>query len=122
MTMKGLEGEMLLVRIFVKESDHFEGRPLYLALLKVLQDAGIRGGTALRGIAGFGAHTEMHTDRILRLSHDLPVVVEAVDEEERIRAVLPQLDGMIGSGLITFERAHVIRYLHPRKGGGGPGA
>jgi len=114
--MKGLEGEMLLVRIFVKESDHFEGQPLYLGLLKALRDAGIRGGTALRGIAGFGAHTEMHTDRILRLSSDLPVVVEAVDDEARIRAVLPKLDEMIESGLITFERANVIRYLHPNQG------
>ena len=121
MDMKGLEGEMLLVRIFVKESDHFDGRPLYLALLEVLQDAGIRGGTALRGIAGFGAHTQMHTDRILRLSHDLPVVVEAVDEEDRIRAILPRLDDMIGSGLITFEKANVIRYVHPSQGNSGPG-
>jgi len=116
MNMKGLEGEMLLMRVFVKESDHFQGQPLYLAILRALQDAGIRGGTALRGIAGFGAYTELHTDRILRLSHDLPVVVEAVDEEARIRAVLPQLDSMIGSGLITFERADVIRYVHPREG------
>jgi len=116
MDMKGFAGEMLLMRVFVKESDHFEGQPLYLALLKVLQDAGIRGGTALRGIAGFGAHTEMHTDRILRLSSDLPVVVEAVDDEARIRSVLPRMDEMIGSGLITFERADVIRYLHPQGG------
>lgn len=112
--MKGLAGEMLLMRVFVKESDHFGGKPLYLALLEVLQGAGIRGGTALRGIAGFGAHTQMHMDRILRLSHDLPVVVEAVDEEARIRAVLPRLDEMIDSGLITFERADVIKYAHPR--------
>lgn len=114
--MKGMAGEMLLMRVFLKESDHFEGRPLYLALMQVLQEAGIRGGTALRGIAGFGAHSEMHMDRILRLSHELPVVVEAVDEEARIRAVLPRLDEMIESGLITFERAEVIRYVHPRQG------
>jgi PII-like signaling protein len=117
MDTRRLQGEMLLMRVFVKESDHFEGQPLYLALLETLQAAGIRGGTALRGIAGFGAHTELHTDRILRLSSDLPVVVEAVDSEERIRAVLPRLDEMIESGLITFERAEVIRYLHPNEGG-----
>lgn len=113
--MKGVTGEMLLMRIFIKETDHHEGRPLYLALLEMLKREGVRGGTVLRGIAGFGAHSELHTDRILRLTHDLPVVVEAVDEEARIRAVLPRVDAMIDSGLVTFERAQVIRYAHPKQ-------
>jgi PII-like signaling protein len=107
---------MLLMRIFVAESDHHHGRPLYLAILETLKGAGIRGGTALRGIAGFGAHTPLHTDRILRLAQDLPVVVETVDSEEKIRAVLPQVEAMVESGLITFERVEVIRYAHPKQG------
>jgi PII-like signaling protein len=109
-------GTMLLVRIFIKETDQYEGRPLYLALLETLKREGVRGGTALRGIAGFGAHSELHTDRILRLTHDLPVVVEAVDTDENIHAVLPALEGMIDSGLITFEHVEVIRYAHPKQG------
>ena len=90
-------------------------------LTKTLKREGVRGGTALRGIAGFGAHSRLHTDRILRLTHDLPVVVEAVDTDENIHAVLPQLEEMIDSGLITFEKANVIRYVHPREGNSGPG-
>jgi PII-like signaling protein len=108
-------GTMLLVRIFIKETDQFQGRPLYLALLEALKAAGVRGGTALRGIAGFGAHSDLHTDRILRLTHDLPVVVEAVDTDENIHAVLPRLEEMIDSGLITFEHVQVIRYAHPNQ-------
>jgi PII-like signaling protein len=113
--MKGVAGEMLLMRIFIQETDHHEGRPLYLALLELFKGEGLRGGTVLRGIAGFGLHSELHTDRILRLTQDLPVVVEVVDAEPRIRALLPQVDRMIGSGLITFERAEVIRYAHPKQ-------
>lgn len=112
--MKGTSEEMLLMRIFIKESDHHEGRPLYLALLELFKREGLRGGTALRGIAGFGAHSGMHTDRILRLSHDLPTVVEVVDREEKVRAVLPKVDDMLESGLVTFEKAQVMTYSHPK--------
>ncbi|HEX6308557.1 MAG TPA: DUF190 domain-containing protein [Longimicrobiales bacterium] len=109
------EGERTLMRIFIGESDRcldgqHKGRPLYEGLLDLLRARGFAGATVLRGIAGFGASAKVHTDRILRLSLDLPIIIEVVDTEERIREIQPELDGMIGGGLITLERAHVILY------------
>jgi PII-like signaling protein len=111
----GLPGERTLMRIFIGESDRaasgsHHGRPLYEAILLLLRERGLAGATVLRGIAGFGASARLHTDKVLRLSLDLPVVIEAVDTEERIQQVLPELDALIGGGLITLERAHVILY------------
>lgn len=108
-------GERTLMRIFLGESDRcpsgpHHGRPLYEALVLVLRHEGLAGATVLRGIAGFGASTRLHTDRVLRLSGDLPVVIEVVEREEEIQRVLPVLDDMIGGGLITLERARVILY------------
>lgn len=109
------EGERILMRIFIGESDRcaegpYEGKPLYGALLTMFRERGFAGATVLRGIAGFGASAKVHTDRILRLSMDLPIVLEVVDTEEKIEEVRPELDRMIGGGLITLERAHVILY------------
>lgn len=109
------EGERTLMRIFIGESDRcldgpHKGSPLYEGLLALFRERGFAGATVLRGIAGFGASAKVHTDRILRLSLDLPIIVEVVDTEEKIRAMMPELDGMIGGGLITLERAHVILY------------
>lgn len=103
-------GERTLMRIFIGERDRFEGRPLYEALLLRLRERGLAGATVLRGIAGFGASSTVHTDKVLRLSLDLPLIVEVVETEEAIQAVLPDLDEMIGGGLITLERARVIMY------------
>ncbi len=108
-------GERTLMRIFIGESDRCEegphrGRPLYDALLRLLRERGFAGATVLRGVAGFGASARVHTDRILRLSLDLPIVVEVIETEEKIQELLPELDGMIGGGLITLERARVILY------------
>ena len=113
--MKG-ESEGLLVRIFVGESDTWHGRPLYEAIVRRVREEGIAGATVLRGIEGFGASSRLHTSRILRLSADLPIVVEIVDTAERIEAVLPLLDEMIADGLITLERVRVIAY----RAGAGP--
>lgn len=109
------KGERTLMRAFVGESDHcssgpYKGRPLYEALLLILRERGFAGATVVRGIAGFGASAKIHTDKILRLSTDLPVIVEVVEEEERIQAILPELESVIGGGLITLERARVILY------------
>ena len=109
------KGERTLMRIFVGESDHcasgpYKGRPLYEALMLLLRDKGFAGATVVRGMAGFGASAKIHTGKILRLSTDLPVIVEVVEEEDRIQEILPELDGMIGSGLITLELARVILY------------
>jgi len=113
------KGERTLMRIFIGERDRvqegpYQGRPLHEALLLHLRERGFAGATVLRGIAGFGASARIHTDRVLRLSLDLPVVVEVVETEEKIQEVLPELDRMIGGGLITLERARVILY-RPQK-------
>jgi len=104
------KGERTLMRIFIGESDKYRGKPLYEAIVAHLRDRGLAGATVLRGVAGFGASSTMHTDKVLRLSLDLPLIIEVVETEEAIQSVLPDLDGMIGGGLITLERARVIMY------------
>jgi PII-like signaling protein len=106
----GLTGERTLMRIFIGEADKHEGRPLYEAILEHLRRGGYAGATVVRGVAGFGASSVVHTAKVLRLSIDLPLIIEVVETEERIQAALPHLDGMIGGGLITLERVRVITY------------
>lgn len=105
-----IEGRALLVRLYLGESDQHDGRPLYQAIVAFLRERGIAGATVLRGIEGFGAKAHVHTTRILQLSQDLPVLIEVVDQEDRLRAILPELDAMVGDGLITLERVEVIAY------------
>ena len=109
--------EAELLRIFIGEGDRFHGKPLYEAIVQAAREQGMAGATVLRGIMGFGAHSRMHTAKILRLSEDLPVVVEIVDKPERIAELLPKLDEMIEEGLVTLERARVVayRYVEPKK-------
>lgn len=104
------KGERTLMRIFIGERDRFGSLPLYEALLKLLRERGFAGATAIRAIAGFGAHARVHTDKILRLSFDLPIIVEVVDTEKRIQSILPELDQMVDGGIVTLERARVILY------------
>jgi PII-like signaling protein len=99
-----------LLRIFVGESDKREGKPLYEWLVLKAREAGLAGATVLRGIEGFGAHSRLHTAKILRLSEDLPVVVEIVDSLEKIEAFMPVVDGAIAEGLATLERVTVRFY------------
>ena len=108
--MQGLNGERTLMRIHLGERDKYQGRPLYEAIVHLLRSRGFAGATVFRGIMGFGASARVHTEKVLRLSLDLPIVVECVDTEERIQEILPELDPMIGGGLITLERARVIVY------------
>jgi PII-like signaling protein len=105
-----MEGEGKLLRIFIGESDRWHGKPLYEAIVQRVREEGLAGATVLRGIEGFGADSRLHTSRILRLSEDLPVVIEIVDTEEHIDRVLPLLDEMVGEGMLTVERVHVIAY------------
>lgn len=105
-----IEGTGLLVRIYIGESDHVDGKPLYQAIVERLRERGLAGATVLRGIEGFGAKAHLHTTRLLRLSEDLPVLIEIVDQEDKIRAILPELDAMVGDGLITLEKVEVIAY------------
>jgi hypothetical protein len=111
-----IAGEGKLLRIFIGEADRWHGRPLYTALVEKARELGLAGATVWRGIEGYGAGSRIHTARILRLSENLPVIVEIVDGEEQIRAALPTLDAMIeaagGGGLVTLEAAEIIKYTH----------
>ncbi len=108
-----LEGEGLLLRIFIGESDTWHGKPLYQAIVERVRAAGMAGATVLRGLEGFGAHSRIHTSRILRLSEDLPVLIEIVDQAARVEEIIPVLDEMIGEGLMTLERVHIVTYRGP---------
>ena len=105
-----LEGEGILVRIFIGDSDRHEGIPLYEAVVQRAREKGLAGATVFRGFEGFGAHSLVHTSRILRLSEDLPIVIEIVDKKEKIDAFLPELDSLIQEGLVTTEKVQVIFY------------
>ena len=108
--MTKLTGEQVLMRIFIGESDKHGHIPLYEVLVELLRREGFAGATVLRGIAGFGARSVYHTDKLLELSRDLPIVVEVVDTRERIDAVMARIDAMMQGGMITLEKATVIRY------------
>ncbi len=111
-------GERTLMRIFIGEGDRvktgpYKGKPLYMGLLLLLRERGFSGATVLRGIAGFGASAKLHTDRVLRLAVELPLVVEVVAREEKLQEVIPELDDLIGSGLVTLEKVKVLLYQSP---------
>jgi len=105
-----------LLRIFIGESDRWEGKPLYEAIVLKARELHLAGATVLRGPMGFGAHSRMHTAKILRLSEDLPMVIEIVDGREKLDKLLPHIDEMVEEGLVTLERVRVIKY---RANGGG---
>ncbi len=108
-----IEGDGKLLRIFIGESDTWHGKPLYEAIVLRLREEGLAGATVIRGIEGFGAHSHLHTARILRLSEDLPLVIEVIDQADRIERVLPILDEMVTEGLVTLERVEIIAYHAP---------
>lgn len=114
--MRVLDGEQVLVRIFLGESDRWKHRPLPDALLERLRKDGFAGATVFRGVAGFGAHSVVHTANLLRLSQDLPVVIEVVDNDEKVQQLLPILDEMVPEGLVTMEKVRVLRYRTHRPG------
>lgn len=103
-----------LLRIFIGESDRCENRPLYEAIVLKAREMHVAGATVLRGPMGFGAASRIHTAKILRLSTDLPLVIEIVDSEEKVNAFLPELEKMIGGGLVTLEKIKVIHYRHEK--------
>jgi PII-like signaling protein len=105
-----IEGEGKLLRLFIGESDTWHGRPLYQAIVERVREAGLAGATVIRGIEGFGADSRIHTSRILRLSEDLPIVIEVVDSSERIDRIVPVLDEMVGEGMLTLERVQIVAY------------
>ena len=105
-----LQKDAVLLRIFFGEADKFQGKPLYEAVVLKAREMHMAGATVLRGPMGFGHSSHLHTSKILRLSEDLPLVIELVDTEEKINGFLPVLDTMMGSGLVTLEKVKVLRY------------
>ncbi len=105
-----LDGEGFLLRIYIGELDKWHHQPLYEAIVLKAREMGLAGATVLRGPMGFGAHSHLHTAKILRLSEDLPVLIEIVDREEKLNAFLPVLDEMMSDGLVTLEKVRVIKY------------
>ena len=114
MTHEKFEGERTLMRIHIGESDKWHGKSLYQALVELFRREKFSGVTVLRGVGGFGSTSVYHTDKVLRLSQDLPIVLEVVEYSERIEKILPQLDGMVEGGLITLEKVRVILYRSAR--------
>jgi PII-like signaling protein len=112
MTMQ-IPQEAVLLRIFIGEDDKFERLPLYEAIVLKARDMHLAGATVLRGPLGFGHSSRLHTTKILRLSQDLPLVIEIVDAKEKLDAFLPELDRMMSSGLVTLEKVQVLQYGHP---------
>ena len=110
MAHRKITGDGYLLRIFIGESDQWHGRPLYEAIVRLARERGLAGATVLRGLEGFGAHSRLHTAKVLRLSEDLPTVVEIVDQAARIEAILPELDTMIEEGMMTIEDVHIAAY------------
>jgi PII-like signaling protein len=102
--------DAVLLRIFIGEDDKFQHQPLYQAIVLKAREMHLGGATVLRGQAGFGHSSRLHTTKILRLSQDLPIVIEIVDAQEKIDAFLPVLDGMMTSGLVTIEKMQVLQY------------
>lgn len=105
----------VLIRIFIGESDSFHRIPLYEAIVKHTRELNVAGATVIRGIMGFGATSRIHSSKILRLSEDLPIVIELVDSEEKINSLMPFLDEHVKEGLITMENVKVIKYRHGNK-------
>jgi PII-like signaling protein len=115
MAHEKFEGERTLMRIHIGESDKWHGKPLHEAIVQMLRKDGFSGVTVLRGVAGYGGSSVYHTDKILRLSQDLPIVLEIIESNERIEAILPRLDEMVEGGLITLEKVRVILYRAAKK-------
>jgi len=108
--MRRIEREQVVMRIFIGEHDRWEWKPLYMALIGLFRSKGVAGATVLKGTAGFGAQSVLHTGGFLKLSGDLPIVIEVVDSGERLESLLPEVDRMMRGGLITMEKVQVIRY------------
>jgi len=115
MTHEKFEGERTLMRIHIGESDKWHGKPLYEEIVAMLRKEKFSGVTVLRGVAGYGGSSVYHTDKLLRLSQDLPIILEIVESTERIEQILPRLDAMVEGGLITLEKVRVILYRAAKK-------
>jgi PII-like signaling protein len=110
-----LPEDALLLRIFIGESDHYHGKPLYEQIVLKARELNLAGATVLRGVMGFGADSRIHTAKLLELSVDLPMVIEIVDTEEKINMLMPFIDDTVTEGLVTLEKMRVIKYRHSRQ-------
>ena len=108
--MRVLDGDQVLVRVFIGESDRWKHQPLETALLERLRREGFAGATVFRGIAGFGAKSVLHTTHLVEPSHDLPVLIEIVESEDHVQRLLPILEEMVAEGLVTMEKVRVVKY------------
>lgn len=115
-----LPTQSTLLRIFIGESDRHDGKPLHESLVLKARESGLAGATVLRGSMGFGATSRLHTAKILRLSDDLPIIIEIVDDQAKIDAFLPTLDQMLDGGLVTMEEVRIIHYRHKNGKKGDP--
>jgi uncharacterized protein len=115
MTHEKFEGERTLMRIHIGESDKWQGKLLYEAIVGMLRKENFSGVTVLRGVGGYGGSSVYHTDKLLRLSQDLPIILEVIESQERIDRILPRLDEMVDGGLITLEKVRVILYRAGRR-------
>jgi len=113
-----IPNEGYLLRVFLGESDRWHGKPLYEAIVLKARELHLAGATVVRGPMGFGAHSRLHTTKVLQLSEDLPIIVEIVDAKEKIDELMPHIDEMVQEGLVTLEPVQVIKY----RAGGKPGA
>jgi len=113
--MKGLVGKRKLLRIFISLDDKYEGKPLWEYILKMVKNEGLAGATVFKAVAGIGAHTELRTFTVWRLAQDLPVVIEIIDSEDKIRPFLEKLDRIIEEGLVVLEDVEVISYRHRKE-------
>ncbi len=112
--MKVLQGQQVLMRIFIGERDHVGHQPLHTAILMMMRKEKLAGATVIRGLAGFGAKSHMHSANLLALSQDLPMIIECVDSRENIDRIMPKIDEMVTDGLVTLENVEVVRYA-PKK-------
>jgi PII-like signaling protein len=110
-----LSGKAVLLRIFIGESDHLHGKPLYEQIVLKARELNLAGATVIRGILGFGADSRLHTAKLLTLSEDLPIIIEIVDIKEKIDRLLPFLDETVEEGMVTLETVEVIQYRHSQK-------
>ena len=115
MAYEKIEGERTLMRIHIGESDTWHGKSLHQAIVEMLRKEGFAGATVLRGVAGFGGSSVMHTDRLLQMSQDLPIVVEVIESNEKIEKVLPRIDEMLGGGIVTLEKVRVLMHRAAKK-------